>query len=74
MAARGLTLSQVRRLPATIDVAVAAQALGYSRSHSYEAIRTGCFPVKTITVGRRIKVLTADLVRVLEGGGDAPAA
>jgi Helix-turn-helix domain len=75
MAARGLTLAQVRKLPATTDVATAARALGFGRSTSYEAIRTGEFPVKTISVRGRVRVLTADLIRVLEGGGsDAPAA
>jgi len=68
-----MTLREVRKLPAVVDVPVAASALGSSRSGAYEAIRTGRFPVKTITVGRRIKVLTADLVRVLEGGDDAAA-
>lgn len=68
-----MTLAQVRKLPATTEVEIAARALGSSRSASYEAIRNGRFPVKTIKVGHRIRVLTADLVRVLEGGGDAPA-
>ena len=73
MAARGLTLAQIRRWPPTCEVSAAAEALGFSRSTSYEAIKTGKFPVKTITVGRRIRVLTADLIRVLEGGdGTSP--
>jgi excisionase family DNA binding protein len=71
MAARGLTLDQIRKLPATIDVATAAQALGIGRATLYEAIRTGQSPVKTLGVQRRIRVLTADLIRVLEGGADA---
>jgi len=74
MKTRRLTLAQVRKLPATIDVAVAASALGIGRSTLYEAIRLGESPVKTIEVRRRVLVLTADLVRVLEGGSDAPAA
>ena len=70
-AARGLTLAQVRRLPATVDVPTAATALGVGRSTLYEAIRLGSSPVKVITVRRRVVVLTADLVRLLEGGDDA---
>jgi hypothetical protein len=62
-----LTLAQVRKLPATTDVGTSAQALGIGRATLYEAIRTGTSPVKTITVRRRIVVLTADLIRVLEG-------
>jgi Helix-turn-helix domain len=71
---KGLTLAQVRKLPATTDVATASQALGLGRSTSYDAIRTGEFPVKTISVRGRIRVLTADLIRVLEGGSDAASA
>ncbi len=67
----GLTLAQVRKLPAAVNVATAARALGIHRATLYEAIRAGQSPVKTITVKRRIVVLTADLVHVLEGGGDA---
>jgi hypothetical protein len=63
-----LTLAQVRRLPATVDVPTAAKALGIGRSTLYEAIRIGQSPVKTLTVQRRVVVLTADLLRVLEGG------
>jgi hypothetical protein len=59
-------------MPATIDVATAASALGIGRATLYEAIRLGSSPVKTISVRRRIVVLTADLIRVLGGGeGDA---
>jgi hypothetical protein len=72
---RRLTLREVRKLPATVDVGTAASALGIGRSTLYEAIRLGESPVKVIEVRRRVVVLTADLLRVLEGGsGDAPAA
>jgi hypothetical protein len=41
----------------------------------YEAIKLGDSPVKTITVQRRVVVITASLLEVLEGrSGDAPAA
>ena len=74
MTTRRLTLREVRKLPATVDVATAASALGIGRSTLYEAIRLGESPVKTIEVRRRVVVLTADLLRVLEGGGDGAAA
>ena len=75
MTGRRLTLREVRKLPATVDVGTAASALGIGRTTLYEAIRLGASPVKTLTVQRRVVVLTADLLRVLEGGsGDAPAA
>lgn len=63
----GLTLAQVRKLPAAIDVTTAAKALGISRASAYAAIDAGEFPVAVIRVNRRLRVLTHDLVRVLEG-------
>lgn len=69
----GVTLARARTLPAVLDVGQAATVLGVSRSCAYESIRNGTFPAKLITVGRRKKVLTATLLRVLEGGGaDGP--
>lgn len=73
MTARRPTLAQVRKWPATVPVTDGALALGFARSSLYEAIRRGESPVKTIAVQRRIMVLTADLIRVLEGGSDAAA-
>ena len=72
--ARRMTLAQVRQLPATVDVPTAASALGISRSTLYEAIRLGSSPVKTLTVQRRVVVITADLIRVVGGGGDSVTA
>lgn len=50
----------------TIDVAWAAQLCGVGRNTAYESIKAGSFPVKTVAVGRRIRVVTADLLRVLD--------
>lgn len=65
----GLTLAQVRKLPAAIDVSTAAKALGVSRASAYQSISEGTFPVAVVKVNRRLRVLTADLLRVLEGSG-----
>jgi hypothetical protein len=70
---RGLTLAAVRKWPPTCDVGQAARALGISRSSAYSAIASGEFPVATIKVNRRMRVLTADLIKVLEGS-KVPAA
>lgn len=61
------TLAQVKRWPATVNVGDAAKALGVSKSALYLAIQEGNCPAETILVGRRIKVLTASLIAVLEG-------
>jgi len=67
--AKAPTLAEIKTSwPPAVDVSTGAVALKVSRSAAYEAIRSGTFPVKTITVGRRIRVLTADLIRVLENG------
>jgi hypothetical protein len=73
-AAPSLTLDQVRKLPAAVDVTTGAQAFGVSRSSMYQAIAQGRCPVQTITVGRRLKILTASLIEVLEGDSGSPAA
>jgi predicted DNA-binding transcriptional regulator AlpA len=73
MSGRAVTLSEVRRWPAAVDVTQAAQALGISRSTAYQAISCGTFPAAVITVSRRKRVLTASLIAVLEGSGDRVA-
>lgn len=63
------TLAQVRGWPAAVDVPAAALALRMSRSTAYEAIRTGDFPAKVLTVRGRHRVITASLIRILEDDG-----
>lgn len=61
------TLAEIKKSwPPTVDVTAGSQALGVSRSALYEALRTGSCPVATIQVGHRTRLLTADLIRVLE--------
>ena len=59
------TLAEVREWPATVDVATAARALGVATSTAYEWIARREFPVRVLTVGRRRRVVTADLIRLL---------
>lgn len=65
----GPTLDEIRAWPATVSVEVAAVALGVSKAHAYECIRTRRFPARTVPVGGRIRVITSSIVAVL----DAPA-
>jgi len=67
---QAFTLAQVRKLPAAVDVSTAAKALGVGRATLYEAISEGNAPVQVIRVNRRMKVITASLVTLLEGNGD----
>lgn len=67
----GLTIDDIRALPATVDVATAAAALGISRSYAYELAARGELPVRSLAVGGKTRVLTADLMRVLGISPDA---
>jgi hypothetical protein len=70
---RGLTLAAVKKWPPTVSVTEAARALGVSRASAYTAISAGEFPVATIQVNQKRRVLTASLIAVLEGGGQRAA-
>jgi predicted DNA-binding transcriptional regulator AlpA len=62
------TLAALRRRPPTLDVTEAAGWLGVSRSSAYTAIANDTFPVAVVRVNRKLRVLTADLLRLLESG------
>jgi hypothetical protein len=61
------TLDEIRSWPATVSVPQAAKALGISDTHLHSLIRAGEAPVKTLTLRGRHRVITAALVRLLEG-------
>ena len=69
-----LTLAEIRGWPPTVDVTHAALALGVSRSSLYQAIQRDVSLVAVIRVNRRLLILTASLVEVLEGGSGGRAA
>ncbi|GAQ69687.1 hypothetical protein T45_01418 [Streptomyces turgidiscabies] len=61
------TLDDVRGWPATVSVHDGARAVGCSPSHLYGLIKRGESPVKTLSLGNRQLIITADLVRLLAG-------
>lgn len=61
------TLDEIRSWAATIDVCHAALALGISKSHLYELIKRDEAPFRVVAFGSRYRVITASLVRYLEG-------
>ncbi len=69
--AGGLSIQEVLKLPATIDVVTAGRALGIGRSRSYELARIGEFPCRVVAVGRTYRVPTAGLLRLLGISSDA---
>jgi hypothetical protein len=60
------TLEEVRKWPATVEVTKAASALGCSRSQLYAQIKRGDSPVRVLSFGTRVRVVTASLVNLLE--------
>lgn len=61
------TLDQVRAWPPAINIETAAGALGISRATAYLYIKQNEFPIRTVKIGRRTKVITASLLEFLEG-------
>lgn len=61
------TLDEVRSWPATCSVPMAAKALGISKSYLHALIKRGESPVKVLPLEGRNRVVTAALVRLLEG-------
>ncbi len=59
------TLAEVAQWPATCSVEDASRALGISRSHGYDLVNRGEFPVRVIRAGSRVLVSTAHLNRLL---------
>lgn len=63
---RGLTRDDLLALPAAIDVETASRAFGLGRTTGYALAKADKFPCKLIKAGRSYRVITADLLRVLE--------
>ena len=60
-----MTATEVRSLPAVVDVVTAAEVLGIGRTVAYELVRTDRFPTPVLRVGRQIKIPTAYLLELL---------
>lgn len=60
-----MTATEVRRLPAVVDVVTAAEVLGIGRTVAYELIRTGRFPTPVLRVGRQVRIPTSYLIELL---------
>ncbi|MDV7101649.1 MULTISPECIES: helix-turn-helix domain-containing protein [Gordonia] len=60
-----MTPEEIAALGVSTDLVTAARALGVSKSSAYAAARSGTFPVRTIRVGSRYVVPTAELKAAL---------
>jgi Helix-turn-helix domain len=63
----GPTLDEIKSWPATISLTQAAAALGMSRAQVYGLAQRNELPCVTIAVGRTRRVVTASLIRLLDG-------
>ena len=72
-----MTATEVRSLPAVVDVVTAAEVLGIGRTVAYELVRTDRFPTPVLRVGHQIKIPTAYLIELLglstEGATSPPS-
>jgi hypothetical protein len=60
-----MTATEVRALPAVVDVLTAAEVLGIGRTVAYELVRTSRFPTPVVRVGNQIKIPTAYPIELL---------
>ena len=60
-----MSFEELRKLPPTIDVLIAAKAFGIGRTKAYRLAEAGEFPCAVMKVGRSYRVLTANMLRVL---------
>ena len=63
--ARGLSAEQVRALPAVLDPLTAAKVLGIGRTTAYRLLEQGEFPVPAFRAGKRWRIPTSGLCRLL---------
>lgn len=61
----GMSIEELRSLPAAVSVATAARAFGIGTDKAYALIKAEKFPAKTIPVGETQKVATLSLWEVL---------
>jgi predicted DNA-binding transcriptional regulator AlpA len=65
-------LDGLRALPPTVDVETAAEILGIGRTLAYQLAKTNQFPCRLLRLGRRYRVPTAELIRLLDSPPDPP--
>ncbi|GAA0400672.1 helix-turn-helix domain-containing protein [Micromonospora gifhornensis] len=72
MIASTLSRDELLQLPAMIDLATAARALGIGRTKAYELAKIGEFPCPVLRIGTSYRVRTADLLKLIGIERDQP--
>lgn len=57
--------AELLALPAAIDLDTANRAIGLGRSKGYELARRDAYPCRVLRLGKKYRVITADLLRLL---------
>jgi len=60
-----ITVTQLRDLPATVDLMTAARVLGLGRTKAYELAKQDRFPCRVIRIGDLYRIPTAGLLELL---------
>lgn len=63
--AKGMTVAELRELPASIDMETLFRALALGRSKGYELLRKDEMPVEILRFGRAYRARTADVLALL---------
>ncbi|MER6359869.1 hypothetical protein [Kitasatospora sp. NPDC001527] len=61
----GMSRAELLALPAAIDLDTANRAIGLGRSKGYELARRDAYPCRVLRLGKKYRVITADLLRLL---------
>ncbi|MDH6116842.1 hypothetical protein ABH930_000261 [Kitasatospora sp. GAS204A] len=61
----GMSRAELLVLPAAIDLDTANRAIGLGRSKGYELARRDAYPCRVLRLGKKYRVITADLLRLL---------
>ncbi|SBT40336.1 helix-turn-helix transcriptional regulator [Micromonospora narathiwatensis] len=65
MIASALNRDELLQLPAVVDLATAARALGVGRTKAYDLAKSGTFPCPVLRIGTSYRVRTADLLKLI---------
>ncbi|MEV4614204.1 hypothetical protein ACIQBJ_12440 [Kitasatospora sp. NPDC088391] len=60
-----MSRAELLALPAAIDLDTANRAIGLGRSKGYELARRDVYPCRVLRLGKKYRVITADLLRLL---------
>ncbi|MFF3114239.1 hypothetical protein ACFVSN_34265 [Kitasatospora sp. NPDC057904] len=60
-----MSRAELLALPAAIDLDTANRAIGLGRSKGYELARRDAYPCRVLRLGKKYRVITTDLLRLL---------